>query len=60
MKRIPLDELPAWSPWPARLLGLEPWRIPNRTLAKIDAEYDREKYAQCLARSRARIGFIRS
>ena len=53
MKRIPLDELPAWSPWPARLLGLEPWRIPNRTLAKIDAEYDQEKYARCLARYEA-------
>ena len=56
MKHIPLDELPAWSPWPARLLGLEPWRIPNRTLAKIDAEYDREKYAQCLARYEASEG----
>lgn len=56
MKRIPLDELPAWSPWPARLLGLEPWRIPIRTLAKIDAEYDREKYAQCLARYEASEG----
>lgn len=50
MKHIPLDELPAWSPWPARLLGLEPWQIPDRTIAKNDAEYDRDKYAQCLAR----------
>lgn len=48
MERISLDDLPSWSPWPARLLGLEAWRVPNRTIAKIEAEYNQDKYAKCL------------
>jgi len=45
---LPLSELPEWSPWPARLLGLEPWSIPVRTTKKIEQEYDLDKYGSCL------------
>lgn len=43
-----LNELPQWSVWPARLLEIEPWAVPNRTIEKIDQEYDNDKYARCL------------
>jgi SAM-dependent methyltransferase len=46
---VPLNELPRWSPWPARLLGLSEWTTQERTRAKVEAEYDAEKYASCLA-----------
>lgn len=46
---VPLDELPRWSPWPARALGLEEWTVPERTRVKVEAEYDADKYAECLA-----------
>ncbi len=48
MRSIPLDELPQWSPWPARILGLEPWEAIERTPEKITEEYDSDKYAKCL------------
>ncbi len=49
MKQINMNELPLYSPWPARLLGSAPWVVPTRDLAKVDAEYDKDKYASCLA-----------
>ena len=45
---VDLNDLPAWSEWPTRLLGLAPWTIPSRTIQKVEQEYDKEKYAQCL------------
>jgi hypothetical protein len=48
MKPIPLQDLPLWSAWPARLLGLAGWNTVVRTLDKIDREYDQDKYAKCL------------
>lgn len=44
-----LNDLPLWSPWPARLLGLSSWEIQDRTEEKVDSEYDKDKYAKCLA-----------
>lgn len=46
MKKIDLDELPKYSPWVARLLNIVPFQKPERTTAKIDAEYDKDKYAK--------------
>jgi len=46
---VNLNDLPRWSPWPARLLGISPWEAPDRTVEKVDAEYDKDKYAGCLA-----------
>ena len=48
MRELGLDELPRYSPWPARLLGLEPWSAPTRDTAKVQQEYDGDKYARCL------------
>ena len=47
-----LDDLPCHSPWPARLLGLEPWEPRQKTRAEILREYEREKWAPLLARFR--------
>ncbi len=48
MEELKLDDLPQYSPWPARLLGLAGWTVATRTLEKVEREYDRDKYAQCL------------
>src|SRR5207253_5818239 len=45
---IPLDQLPQWSPWPARIAGLSPWSKPVRNLEKIEQEYDHDKFGRCL------------
>lgn len=45
---IPLNELSNWSKWPARILGAEEWKTPNRTVEKTDKEYDKDKYEKCL------------
>ncbi len=47
-RHIDVRDLPQWSPWPARLLGVEEWRRPTRTVEKIDTEYDKDKYASYL------------
>lgn len=52
MERIDLDELPRWSPWPARIMGAAPWRVPRRTRERVEQEYDGEKYAACLRYAR--------
>lgn len=49
LKEISLDELPKHTPWVRRLLHLEPFSKAVRDLAKIDAEYDKDKYAKLLA-----------
>lgn len=48
MRPLRLSDLPAWSPWPARLLGLENFASPHRDVAKIEAEYNRDKWLKCL------------
>ena len=53
MRPIGLDELPLHSPWPARLLGLEPAGREPRTAASVLREYDRDKYAPLLAAATA-------
>ncbi len=46
---VDIRDLPTWSSWPARLLGLEPWKKIERTTGKVEQEYGREKYAACRA-----------
>lgn len=48
MTPLLLSDLPKWSKWPARLLGLEAWSIPTRSLEKIADEYEKDKYSACL------------
>ena len=47
-REVDLADLPRWTSWPARLLGLEQAPEGERTLEKIDREYDKDKYARCL------------
>ncbi len=47
-EKIDLNDLPKWSLWPSRLLGLAPWEVPVRNIDKIDKEYDKDKYAKNL------------
>ena len=49
MRKIDLNELSHWSPWPSRLLGLTEWNVQSRTIKKVVQEYDKDKYAKCLA-----------
>lgn len=46
---ISLNDLTQWSPWPARLLGQSAWTPPERNIEKVEAEYNQDKYAHCLA-----------
>lgn len=49
MKEVPLLDLPRWSRWPKRLLGLTSWERPTRTAAKVEEEYNQGQYARLLA-----------
>lgn len=48
MQKIELNELPKYSPWVARLLNIVSFQKPERNIAKIDAEYDKDKFAKLL------------
>ena len=49
MKEIGINDLPKYSPWVNRLLGLEPFNQVARNIEKIDSEYDKDKYAKLLS-----------
>ena len=53
MIAIHLQDLPKWSLWPARIMGIKPWEIRERTPEKITEEYDTDKYAKCLGYANA-------
>lgn len=48
MRRVRMNDLPRYSVWPKRLLGLEPWAQQRRDADKIQQEYNAEKYARLL------------
>jgi hypothetical protein len=48
MRPLKLADLPSWSPWPGRLLGLERFQTPQRDVGKIEEEYNRDKWLKCL------------
>jgi hypothetical protein len=43
-ENCPLDQFAAYSPWPARLLGLSPWEPKTKTPDEIIREYENEKW----------------
>lgn len=45
-----LDDLPSYSPWPARLLGAEVWQQRVKTPESVLHEYDVDKWGTLLAR----------
>jgi hypothetical protein len=48
-----VEDLPRFSPWPARLLGLVEWQQREKTLTEVTREFDREKWGLLLERYRA-------
>lgn len=53
MEIRPLDDLPKFSPWPERLLGLSPWETKSKSPAEIEREFGREKWGALLERFRS-------
>jgi hypothetical protein len=51
-----VDDLPRFSPWPARLLGLTPWQPRKKTASEVTREFDRDKWGALLERYRAAGG----
>jgi len=51
--RYSLNDLPRFSPWPARLLGLEPWEPKRKTPQEVTREYEHEKWGPLLEKVRA-------
>ena len=47
-KKYTIDDLPAFSRWPARLLGIEPWQRQERTNDDLEREYGVEKWGALL------------
>lgn len=56
MKISSLDELPKFSKWPARLLGLEIWETKQKNPAEIEREFGREKWGTLLERFKSNPG----
>lgn len=48
MPGLDLNVLPRFSPWPARLLGIEPWRKHFKTPSEVTREYEGEKWGPLL------------
>lgn len=57
---LPLAELPRWSVWPARLLGLAEFEAQSRDVDKIEAEYNQDKWRRCLQAFRESSGTMSS
>lgn len=47
-KIFTLNELPYFSPWPARLLGTEPYSMKYKTPEEVTREYEHEKWGPLL------------
>lgn len=58
LKKIDLNDLPTYSQWPERMLGLSPWTVKTRTLEKTEAEYNVDKYMPCLNKFEESMGKI--
>jgi hypothetical protein len=46
-----INDLPRFSPWPARLLGLQPWQNRHKTPQEITREYEHDTYGPLLRRA---------
>lgn len=47
LNEIPLNELPKWTGWPAKLIGIEDFAAVTRDLNKIHTEYSEDKWQKC-------------
>jgi SAM-dependent methyltransferase len=48
LRRVSLVDAAAFSPWPARLMGLEPWQKPERDEKEVLREYNEGWYRELL------------
>jgi putative transferase (TIGR04331 family) len=49
-REFTIDDLPSFSRWPARLLGLEPLIQRQKSAAEVTREYEKEKWGALLSR----------
>lgn len=49
-QQFTLNDLPRFSSWPARLLGLEQWEQRQKTSEEVVREYEHEKWGPLLSR----------
>lgn len=56
MKISSLDELPKFSKWPERLLGIETWDTKEKTPDEIEREFGKEKWGTLLERFKSNPG----
>jgi len=50
IKEYTINDLPKFSKWPARLLGIEPWEQKVKSKNEIDREYELESWGAYLKR----------
>lgn len=54
-KEYTINDLPLFSPWPVRLLGLEPWAQKYKTKEELVREYEHEKWGSLLSKVQSEI-----
>ena len=52
-RKITLDEVPSYSHWPSRLLGLTPFSQKTKTIESLTREFDDEKWGELLRKTLA-------
>ena len=50
---ITLDRLPVHSPWPSRLLGLDPWQTRTKSREEVLREFEQDRWGALLAKLRS-------
>ena len=48
LKKISMNELAFWSPWPARLLSADPFEIKHKTPKSVTREFGNDKWGKLL------------
>jgi hypothetical protein len=48
LNKLTMDELASWSPWPARLLSIDPFEIKHKTTEAIIREFGDDKWGALL------------
>ena len=44
LRKLSMNELASWSPWPARLLSLDPFKIRHKTTEAVIREFGDDKW----------------
>lgn len=48
LRKLSMNELASWSPWPARLLSLDPFKISHKTPEEVIREFGHDKWGALL------------